>query len=320
MKELEFLKIIEKTLDSSSFLGDDCAFLDDFDIFVTQDTLVENVHFSLYTTTPYLLGRKAVSVNLSDLAAALSIPKYILVSLSIPKNTKDSFVSELYKGINDVCKEFGVKVVGGDITGSEKVVISITAIGKKTSLFLTSRSNAKKDDYILVTGQFGSSSAGLYALSNFLQADNKLINSHLNPTPKVNEALKLATLIDSDIAVMDCSDGLIDALYKISLESMHSIKVDLNMVPVSDELKNFCNHNNINYKKFVKWGGEDYELLICVPEQTFLKLDKNIFTLIGRVQNKDNKPAVIIKDDKSIEKITYDTFKENSFDHFSFDL
>ena len=74
MRELEFLKIIEKTLDSSSFLGDDCAFLDDFDIFVTQDTLVENVHFSLYTTTPYLLGRKAVSVNLSDLAAALSIP------------------------------------------------------------------------------------------------------------------------------------------------------------------------------------------------------------------------------------------------------
>ena len=97
MNELRFLEIINKTLDSSSFLGDDCAYLDDFDIFVTQDTLVEDVHFSLYTISPYLLGRKAVSVNLSDLAAALSIPKFILVSLSLPKNTKDSFVSELYR-------------------------------------------------------------------------------------------------------------------------------------------------------------------------------------------------------------------------------
>ena len=316
MNELRFLEIINKTLDSSSFLGNDCAYLDDFDIFVTQDTLVEDVHFSLYTINPYLLGRKSVSVNLSDLAAALSIPKYILVSLSLPKNTKDYFVSELYRGINDVCQEYGVKVVGGDITGSDKVVISICAIGKKKSLFLSSRSKAKKDDYILVTGQFGNSSAGFYALSNFLQASDSLINSHLNPTPRVNEALKLASLIDNDIAVMDCSDGLIDALYKISLASMHNLKIDLNSVPVSDNLKEFCSYNFLDYKNFVKWGGEDYELLVCVPEKTYLKLDKNLFTLIGRVQNKDKNPSVIVKDNTVFEKITKDIFEKNSFNHF----
>lgn len=316
MKELNFIEIIKNTLNFSSFLGDDCAFLEDLDIFVTQDTLVEDVHFSLYTISPYMLGRKAVSVNLSDLAAAISQPKYISVSLSMPKTIKDSFVSELYRGINDVCKEYNVKVIGGDITGSDKIVISICAIGKKVSLFNSSRSYAKKDDYILVTGEFGSSSAGLYGLTNFLYTEQSLINSHLNPTPRVNEGLKLSSIIDSNITVMDCSDGLVDALYKVSLASKHSLKIDINEVPVSNELIEFSARNNLDYKNFVKWGGEDYELLICVPEETYSKLDLSIFKCIGRVQNKDNNPCVSIKDDKNIEKITKEIFESNSFNHF----
>ena len=88
MKELDFLEIISKTLSVNSYLGDDCAFLDDLDIFVTH----ENVHFSLHTISPYLLGRKSVAVNLSDLAAALCIPKYISVSLSLPSDIENSFV------------------------------------------------------------------------------------------------------------------------------------------------------------------------------------------------------------------------------------
>ena len=98
----------------------------------------------MYTTDAYKLGRKAVSVNLSDLAASLAEPKYITVSISMPKLTKNSFVENLYKGINDICREYNVKVIGGDITGSDKIVISITAIGKKVSKFLSSRKNAKK--------------------------------------------------------------------------------------------------------------------------------------------------------------------------------
>lgn len=316
MKELNFIEIIKNTLDISSFLGDDCAFLEDLDIFVTQDTLVEDVHFSLYTISPYFLGRKAVSVNLSDLAAAISLPKYISVSLSMPKTIKDSFVSELYRGINDVCKEYNVKVIGGDITGSDKIVISICAIGKKISLFNSSRSFAKKDDYILVTGEFGSSSAGLYGLTNFLYTEQNLINAHLNPIPRVNEGLKLSSIIDSNITVMDCSDGLVDALYKVSLASKHSLKIDINEVPVSNELIEFSTRNNLDYKNFVKWGGEDYELLICVPEETYSKLDLSMFKCIGKVQNKDNNPCVSIKDDKNIEKITKEIFESNSFNHF----
>ncbi len=312
MKELDFIKIITSQLSFSNYLGDDCAYLDDLDIYVTQDTLVEDVHFSLYTTSPYLLGRKAVNVNLSDLAAALSIPKYITVSLSLPKNTSDDFVKELYRGINDVCNEFKVKVIGGDITGSDKIVISVCAIGKKNSLFSASRAYAKKGDYIVVTGNFGTSSAGLYALQNFLYCDKCIKESHLNPVAKVLEAEKIANVIDSNVAVMDSSDGLVDALYKIALASKHSLEIDFDKVPVLQEVKDFATRNSIDYKHLALWGGEDFELVACVPEQTYLKLDKNVFKAIGRVQNKDNNPCVKIDS----ERITNEVFKNKSYNHF----
>lgn len=316
MNELDLLEIIGAKLSHPEFLGDDCAFLDDLDIFVTHDTLVENVHFSMYTITPYLLGRKSVSVNLSDLAASLSVPKYITVSLSLPSNISDTFVSEFYEGVNSICNEYKVKVIGGDLTSSQKIVVSVSAIGKKTSLFLSSRKYAKKGDFIVVTGFHGLSGAGFYALDSFLYAENALTDAHLNPTPKVVEGEILAKLIDSNIAVMDTSDGLVDSLYKISAASKHSIEIDINKVPTQPELIAFSDRNKLDYKSFIKWGGEDYQLLACIPESVFIKLDKNVFTEIGRVLNKSTSPCVLIKDLDKTEKITKDVLIKNSFNHF----
>ena len=316
MKELDFINIVENTLNNSSLLGDDCAYLKDLGIFITQDTLVEDVHFSMYTTSPYNLGRKAVNVNLSDLAASLSKPLYISVSLSLPKTIKSSFVSELYRGINDVCNEYNVKVSGGDITGSDKIIISVCAIGKNFSKHISSRKNAKKGDYILATGSFGASSIGLYALQNFLYADDYLINAQINPHARVKEGLTLADVINSDIAVMDTSDGLIDALYKIALASRHSVEIDINKVNVDNRVIDFASHNELDYKNFVKWGGEDYELIVVVPENIYLNLDENIFKPIGRVLNKDVTPCVMVKDGDKTEKITQEIFEKNTYNHF----
>ncbi len=316
MKELDFINIVENTLNNSSLLGDDCAYLKDLGIFITQDTLVEDVHFSMYTTSPYNLGRKAVNVNLSDLAASLSKPLYISVSLSLPKMIKNSFVSELYRGINDVCNEYNVKVSGGDITGSDKIIISVCAIGKKVSKYVSSRRNAKKGDYILATGSFGASSIGLYALQNFLYADDYLINAQINPKARVKEGLILADVINSDIAVMDTSDGLIDALYKIALASRHSVEIDINKVNVDKRVIDFASRNELDYKNFVKWGGEDYELIVVVPENTYLNLDENLFKPIGRVLNKDVTPCVMVKDGDKTEKITQEIFEKYTYNHF----
>lgn len=316
MKEFDFLNIISSTLNFSNYLGDDCAYLEDLGVFVTHDTLVENVHFSLNYTSPYLLGRKAVSVNLSDLASCIAVPKYITVSLSMPKNVSSTFVSELYRGINDVCNEFNVKVIGGDITGSDKIVISICAIGKKQSEYFASRENAKKDDYIIVTGNFGSSSLGLYSLENFLYAEDDLVFSHINPIPKVNLANKLSKLINSNIAMIDSSDGLLDSLFRIAKMSKHSLVIDFDKIPVLDVSKSFSKRNNLDLSDFVKWGGEDFELVACVSEEIYQKLDSNDFHLIGKVLNKDSSPCVQINYGNITEKITESILLSKSYDHF----
>ena len=316
MRELDFLSIIQSKLSDSSFLGDDCAFLDDLGIYLTQDTLVEDVHFSMYTTSPYLLGRKSIAVNLSDLAAALSVPKYVTVSLSMPSKIKSDFVEEFYSGVNDIANEYGVKVIGGDLTSSDKITISVCAIGKKEHNFDVSRKNAKNGDVVLVTGYHGLSSAGFYAFSDFLFCDETLKQAHLNPIPRVNEALELSANISRNIAVMDSSDGLVDALYKISLASKHSIEIDINKVPVSDSLREFCSQNNLDYKNFIKWGGEDFELVVCVPEDIYQNINKDKFVCIGKVLNKDSNPTLIIKDENKSEKITKAIFEENSYKHF----
>ncbi len=316
MRELDILNIIGNTLDDSSYLGDDCAYLNDLGLYVTHDTLVEDIHFSLYTTDFYNLGRKAVSVNLSDLAAALSQPLYITVSLSVPKKINYASINELYRGINDVCNEHNVKVIGGDVTGSEKVMISVCAIGKKISDFNISRSYARKDYSIIIAGESGSSSAGLYALMNFLYCNESLKNAHINPKAFVKEALQAAKNINTDVAAMDTSDGLMDALYKIAVASKHSIHLDFSKIPINPEVIKFSEHNNLDYKDFVFWGGEDYSLVIILPDEALASLNSNSFITIGRVLNKDNNPAVFVDYGSHTEKITADVFEKKSFNHF----
>ena len=316
MKELNFLKVIAEQLTNNDFLGDDCAYLKELGILVTQDTLVENVHFSLDTITPYLLGRKLVSVNLSDLASALSTPKYITVSMSLPSALDELFVAELYKGINDVCKEYKVKVIGGDITSSDKVVLSVCAIGKKSAKFITSRSFANKGDYIVTTGNYGASACGLYALINFLYADEELIQAHLNPIPRVKESKQISKLINSNIAGIDTSDGLIDALYKVSEASGRSLQLDFDEVPVSEKVIEFCRVNKLDYKDFVFWGGEDFEVIFTIPKEVYEKIDNTQFKLIGKVLNKSKDPVVYVKSKDFDIKITKDIFEKKSYNHF----
>jgi len=320
MKETDFLEIINKTLSDSSYLGDDCAYLKDFGIFITQDTLVENIHFSLDTITPYYLGRKAVAVNLSDIAASLSKPEYILISISLPEDISNDFVKDFYAGVNDICSEYKIKVVGGDITGSEKIFISITAIGKKISNYISSRSFAKEDDIIITTGIHGSSSCALFAIQNNIEISQEIIDCHTNPIPKVKEANKLLSVLDRNIAVMDSSDGLIDAVYKIALASDCSIKIDFNKVKIDIKIINIANENKIDYKNWVLWGGEDYELVASVPEYIYNKLDKNVFNQIGRVCNKQNDFIIDVKIEGTDYKITQDVFNKKSFNHFKKDL
>lgn len=315
MKELEFLEIIKNSLSKNAYIGDDCAYLKDLGIVITQDSLVENIHFSLEFSTPYQLAYKAIIVNLSDILAAGAAPKYLTISLSLPNYLGNDFISEFYNACDDLSKEFGFEIVGGDITGSSKLFISICAIGLTKGRKISSRKNAKVGDLVITTGVHGSSVAGLYLLNKTMTnvENGSLINAHLMPNLAKNFSHEISTKIKRDYAMMDTSDGLADALFKIAQASNVLISVDFDKIPYDKEIEQTAQDANIPFENWIFYGGEDYQLIACIDEQNLQKLNAP-YTIIGKINKKTEKHFVEIISDKTTEKISN---LEKTFNHFT---
>lgn len=310
MKEMKFLEIINNTLTKTKFLGEDCAYLPDLNIFVTQDTLCEGVHFEKRFTTPYNLAKKCVAVNLSDLAANLANPKYISVSLSLHSEFKETCFEKFYKGIEDCCNKYGITVSGGDLTGSKnKMCVSMCAIGTpiKGNKSTVSRSYAKEGQIVCITKEYGSSAYALYCLMNNIECSEEILNTHNCPEPDLDISQELADLNYEQIAIMDSSDGLVDALYKIAKASDKSIEIDIERVPYNKEIE-----NHKGYKDLILWGGEDYGLVFCIDEKDLFKLKNPRIKPIGKVINLQKDFAVKIND----TKINDEVFLKRSYNHF----
>lgn len=259
MKEKEFITIIKNTL-NSPYIGDDCAYLKDLGIVVTQDSLVEDIHFSTKFISAFDLGFKAVMVNVSDVAASGAEPKYLTVSLSLPSNVKEDFVEEFYNGCKKACGN-DVQIVGGDITGSEIIYISICAIGKTLGRNISSRQNAKIGQKVIVSGIHGSSSAGLKLLFESKNSPEKFIKSHINPVAQVEFGKNISTTVKEPYAMMDTSDGLMDGLSTIANESGVLLDIDFDKIPYDKDIEQFE-----NWQDLVLFGGEDYQILATVPQ------------------------------------------------------
>ena len=259
MKEKEFITIIKNTL-NSPYIGDDCAYLKDLGIVVTQDSLVEDIHFSTKFISAFDLGFKAVMVNVSDVVASGAEPKYLTVSLSLPSNVKEDFVEEFYNGCKKACGN-DVQIVGGDITGSEKIYISICAIGKTLGRNISSRKNAKIGQKVIVSGIHGSSSAGLKLLLEGKNSPEKFIKSHINPVAQVEFGKNISTTVKEPYAMMDTSDGLMDGLSTIANESGVLLDIDFDKIPYEKDIEQFE-----NWQDLILFGGEDYQILATVPQ------------------------------------------------------
>lgn len=259
MREKELINVI-KNIAGSEYIGDDCAYLKDLGIVVTQDSLVEGVHFSLEYTTPKQLGYKSAMVNLSDVYASGSEPKYMTVSLSLPKDKDEKFVEEFYKGIKSACGD--VKVVGGDITGADRIFVSICVIGKTNGRNIASRSNAREGYKIVVSGLHGSSAAGLSLLKKGNYESSEFVKVHLEPEIQGEFALKVSDMVKEPYGMMDTSDGLMDALSTIANESKVQLEVDFDKIPHDKNIERFE-----NWQEMVLFGGEDYGIVAVVPEE-----------------------------------------------------
>lgn len=266
MKEKEFIQTIKSSL-NSKYIGDDCAYLKELGIVISQDSLVEDVHFKMDYTTPFQLGFKSVMVNISDICASGAKPKYLTISLSLPKNIESDFIKDFYEGAKKACND--VEIVGGDITGSEKIFISITAIGETKDRKISSRSNAKVGYKVIVSGEHGNSAQGLKLLLNGITKPKKYTDAHLMPIAQIKFSKEVAENIKENYAMMDTSDGLADALIQISQASNVTLKINTSQIP----------HDKNLDMETVLYGGEDYQLVAVVPE-SILKNISN-YTIIG---------------------------------------
>lgn len=306
MKEKEFIQIIKNTL-NSKYIGDDCAYLKDLGITVSQDSLVEDIHFKLSYTTPFQLGYKSVMVNISDICASGAKPLYLTISLSLPKSFDKSFVKNFYEGAKMAAGE--VEIVGGDITGSDKVFISITAIGTDKNRKISSRSNAKPGQKIIVSGPHGSSAAGLKLLLDGKKEPQTLINAHLMPKAQIKFSEQISTNTTDDYAMMDSSDGLMDALSQIAGASKIVMSVNFDKIPFDKEIKIFD-----NWKDLIFFGGEDYQLIACVEE----KLLKNMcgYTIIGEVEKTETDFGVKVNYTDKSDFFTLNRVENKLYNHF----
>jgi thiamine-monophosphate kinase len=225
-------------------IGNDVAQLDD-GLVVTQDALVDGVHFRLDWISWRDLGWRAAAVNLSDLAASGADPDGLVVALAAPGDTRVDDVLELYEGM----AETGVPVLGGDTTESEQLILSITALGRSDRV--PGRAGASAGDLLVVTGPLGAAGAA-FRRQGFVR-----------PPLRLAEGKELAVRAH---ALVDLSDGLAADAAHIARRSGCRLAIELERVPLADGAE----LDDLGF-------GEDYELLAAVA-------DPGSFAVIGRCE------------------------------------
>jgi thiamine-monophosphate kinase len=258
--ESELVSWLEQNLPTDSrlkiALGDDAAVIAAAvaDSVVTTDMLTDGVDFLLEQVDPQLVGRKALAVNLSDLAAMAAVPVAAFVSLVLPKHGTSKLPAldlaiQLYLGMVPLAAKHSITIAGGDTnTWDGPLAISVTAIGHTTSRGPLTRCGAKVGDQFLVTGTLGGS----------------ILGKHLEFEPRVTEALMLNKSFNLH-AGMDISDGLAIDASRLAKASGTGILLDLESIPISDAARRVCQLDGGDPLECALSDGEDFELLVAVP-------------------------------------------------------
>jgi thiamine-monophosphate kinase len=271
-------------------VGDDAAAVESGALtFITTDSLVEDVHFRRDWSPPRLLGRKALSVNLSDIAAMAAVPRYATVSLCLPPDVRLEFVDGLYDGLLERAAEAGVSLVGGNLASSRGgVVVDVTLVGQGERLLR--RSGAVPGDLVVVTGTLGASAAGLQLLADGarLSEDGDLVSygpwtetsapsvlhclrAHLDPKPPLAFGRSLSEQEVAHAAI-DISDGLSGDLRELCVASGVGAWVQPEDVPVDAHAANLERARGRDGLALALHGGEDYQLLLAVPPENMGRL------------------------------------------------
>ncbi len=304
--------------DSIMGIGDDAAVLSatDQQRVVSTDLLIEGVHFDLKYVPLAHLGYKAVSVNVSDIAAMNAIPTQITVSIAISNRFSVEAIDELYKGIQAACENYNVDLIGGDTTSSPVgLLISVTAIGKADAKDIVYRKGASKGDIICVTGDLGGAYLGL----QILEAEKQAFMADPNAKPELEEysyivGRQLKPIARMDVihelkehnvvptSMIDVSDGLASELLHLANASNLGLRIFEDKIPIDKETYDVAiNKFNITPSVCALNGGEDYELLFTIKQEDYEKIkNHNDISFIGYMSVKEDNCMLISRNEQLV--------------------
>jgi len=263
-------------------IGDDAAVIKAGGkyLVLTTDTLVEGDHFSHKYFTPEQIGKKAVEINVSDIGAMGAEPKYFLVSLVLPKDIDIKIIENIYKGMRKTGRKYKIEIIGGNMTHGRQLVIDICMIGEVKKKNLKLRSTARPDDDIFVSGDLGSSAAGLNLFLENKKGHVNVKKRYLEPEAKFYKVKPFLKYINS---MIDISDGLASEVTRICEQSNTGAVIYPDLVPIDPATRTaaeICKKRALDYALY---GGEDFELVYTVSREYTNKVQG---FMVGKITRK----------------------------------
>ena len=279
-------------------VGDDAAVIDHFgkQTVITNDLLVEGVHFDLMYTPLKHLGYKTVVVNVSDIYAMNATPTQVILGLAFSNRFSLQALDEFYEGVHAACDYYGVDLVGGDTTSSQKgFIISCTAIGEAAPDTYVKRSTAQKGDLICVSGDLGAAYLGLTLLEREkriflespgvqpdLEGEKYIVGRILKPEARKDIIQFFAESGVRPTSMIDVSDGLSSEILHLCKESGLGCMLYEDKIPIAEDTRQAAFKFNLDPTACALSGGEDYELLFTVKQDDFDKIAANTdISIIG---------------------------------------
>jgi len=285
-------------------VGDDAAVIDAFgkQTVITTDLLVEGIHFDLMYTPLKHLGYKAVVVNLSDVYAMNATPTQIVLGMAFSNRFSLEALDEFYEGVYAACTAYGVDLVGGDTTSSQKgFIISVTAIGEVAPDQFVKRSTANKGDLLCVSGDLGAAFLGLTLLEREkkiyldnpqiqpnLENEKYIVGRILKPEARKDIVEFFASAGVKPTAMIDVSDGLSSETLHLCTQSKLGCVLYEEKIPIGEETRMAAFKFNLDPTACALSGGEDYELLFTVRQDDYERISSNTdISVIGYMTDEE---------------------------------
>lgn len=290
---------------------------------VTTDALVEGVHFDRTFAPLGTLGYKAIAVNVSDVVAMNAEPRYATVALGLPNNVSVEAAEVLYEGMAQACRQYGLAVVGGDVTAAERLFLSVTVIGEVAEEDVVYRRGAEPGDLLCVTGDLGSAAAGLKVLLAGREAFeggaeeqpdlapwSYAVQRHLAPQARLDRVRQWAEAGVRPHALIDISDGLASEVHHLCQAGGVGARIEAGLLPIHVQTFRAAERFDDQPPTYALYGGEDYELLFALPEAEADKLPEDTYAIVGTVTEAEEGVVLAMPEGEAVP------LEASGFQHF----